>query len=146
METNVKKLLSDAARRAADMAESAKDVLADAGRVAMEKTDVAKLNLELVRLRAEGESIFAEIGRTFYQMNGGSWPTDNAETAEQHIETLLGRASEKEMLIRELEGRIAELSNKMDCPVCKHSCDKASAFCPACGAALHPVQTAEKAE
>lgn len=143
METNVKKLLSDAARRASDMAEGAKDAFADASRAVGERADVAKLNLELMKLRSDSESVFAEIGHTFYLMNAGRWDASRGESAEQHIEKLLGQAAEKEMLESELVSRISALSGLVECPACHRSCAEENAFCPACGAPLHPVHSGD---
>lgn len=142
MENNVKRMISDMALRASVMAEGAKDVFADASRVAMNKADLAKLNLELVRLRADCESLFAEIGRTFYLMNSGSWPMHEEEPPEQRIETLLCQVSEKEMLANDISDRIAAMSGKLTCPSCGKECDREAAFCSGCGANLHsPIYT-----
>lgn len=138
MENNVKKMISDMAMRASVMAEGAKDAFADASRIAMSKADLAKLNLELVRLRADSENLFAEIGRTFYLMNSGSWPMQEEDTPEQRIETLLCQVSEKEMLANDISDRIAAMSGKIACPSCGKECDREAAFCSACGANLHP--------
>lgn len=136
MENNVKKLLSDAARRAVGVAEGAKDAFAGASRMVGEKADVAKLSLELVLLQSERDELFTQMGRTFYLMNTGCW-SNPAETAEQCIERLLGEVSEKEMLTDELEDRINELRGETECPVCHRLCDTEAAFCSGCGAKLH---------
>lgn len=141
----MKKLFSDMAQKAATAAEGAKDVLADASRTAGEKVDVAKQNLELSRLRSECEAVFADMGRTFYLKQSGKWPADSALTADQQMETLLAKASEKDALISELSARIAQMNGKVQCPACRQFCPAQAAFCPSCGAPLSEERTGTEA-
>lgn len=135
MDNTMKKLFSDAARKAADVAEGAKDAFAGASRIVGEKADVAKLSLELVRLQNERQELFCHIGETFYLLSTGRFAQDQ-QAGQQQIEQLLSEISEKEMLANELEARISELRGEVECPGCQKLCNAEAAFCPACGAKL----------
>ncbi|MCI6639252.1 MAG: zinc ribbon domain-containing protein [Pygmaiobacter massiliensis] len=135
----MKKLFSDMAQKAAAAADEAREVLSDAGRTVGEKADIAKLSLELSRLKNEQEAVFTKIGRAFYEQQSAAQATEDAP----HMETLLAQASEKELLIRELSSRIAQISKKTECPSCHTVCSADAAFCPACGAPLHPADLGE---
>ena len=140
MDYTVKKLISETARRAADMAEGAKDAFAGASRIVGEKADVAKLSLELARLQSESDEVFTQIGYTFYLMNAGRW-SGEIGSGERRIEQLLSEVSEKEMLANELEQRICDLRGETTCPACHRVCDAEADFCCHCGAKLRPVTT-----
>ncbi|MEG0803443.1 MAG: zinc ribbon domain-containing protein [Pygmaiobacter sp.] len=139
MDKNVSKLISDMAQRASIVAEGARDVFDSASRAAFEKADTAKLNLELMRLRSDRETVFADIGRTFYLMNSGTLSPIDSKTPELRIETLLCEATEKDMQIQAITEKLSGLSGKVLCPGCGEDCDKDAAFCSVCGAALHDV-------
>ena len=145
MEYDVKRLLEELTGRAAEMAESAKDAALGAGKVVNEKKDEALLRLDLVRLKNDCESIFNEIGRSFYLMNSGRWPKDG-ETAEHRIESLLSQVDEKQMRIVDIQRRLADLSGKTVCPGCGRLCDTEDAFCTGCGAALKKEELAADGE
>ena len=139
MESNMKKLMADMANRASVAYEGTKDVVSDVSKAVSGKADIAKMNLELMRLRSDCESIFANIGREFYMMKSGTRLAEKNTDTEKTIENWLGAADEKQMQIDSLNARISAANNKGNsgfCVSCGKEYTKESQFCPGCGLKL----------
>ncbi|MDD3428486.1 MAG: hypothetical protein PHG02_00585 [Oscillospiraceae bacterium] len=147
MDENVKKFLKSISYTATIAAEEAKAAVQSAGKAINQKTELAKMNVELLGLQADMEEIFCELGRTLFLMNTGSYNSvlhgeaDTEEPARHRINTLLVQAGEKQQEIDFLNAKVKTTKGINICPVCERACEDEDVFCPACGAKLEvPVE------
>ena len=85
----MKSFFADLSQKAAAAADTAKDALSDAGRIASEKADIAKQSLELSRMKSEQKELFWEMGRALFVEK------TTGESAALKLEELLAQAVDR---------------------------------------------------
>jgi ribosomal protein L40E len=108
----------------------AKDGFDVAAKKTGEIISVQKLRLSIASIKSEISKNYEAIGRLQYESvkNG----VDNAEA----IASLADSVEQKLAEIENIEGQIAECTNKKNCPVCGAKNENNAAFCNKCGEKL----------
>lgn len=148
MDNNVRNILHNLVNTASAAADEAKNVMQSAGKAVADKYDAAKVNMELSRMRAEQERVFADIGRTMFLMNSGcdAALADAEKSPQQVIDSLLVAADQAQQEIDRLNARLGELRSNQLCPACGRTCGEHDAFCSVCGAKLARACAPEPAQ
>ena len=123
MDEKVKELLERVRGTAGDTARAA-------GRMAGQRVDVAKLNVQLFDLNGEYNDVLRQLGQVMVDTHHGQ-----SEDPEK-VAALLERADETAERAAELKARIADLRQSQTCPACGAPCGKGDKFCRACGRQL----------
>lgn len=138
MDVDVKKILQELGGTAANVADEAKRMATNAGKVVAEKSAAAKASFELASARNAQEHVFADIGRLMYGIKVGSYDAlqENEQTAQQKIDELLLAAEQKQQEIDRLAVAAQTLSVGKTCSGCGKRCPESAEYCSACGGKL----------
>lgn len=135
---DVRRMLQGISETAQQAAEDAKQKMYAAQQTISEKCDETKLSFALLRVKAEQEEIFVNIGRVvFLQSIGNQMFFEQDITPQQIIDHLTIAAEQKQQEIDQIVQRLEKLSDAKYCPVCKKRCDAQAKFCSECGAKLN---------
>ena len=130
MNEKLQELLDSVQRTASQMGDMASDAAYGVGRKAEELLSVAKMNIQIVELKAQVNTSLREVGEMIYGTHTGN-PTDS--------DVLLAKLQEIDALharIAELNARIAKESAGPVCPTCGAPARAGDAFCRECGGKL----------
>ena len=130
MNETLQELLDTVQRTACQVGDVASDAAYGVTKKAGELLSVAKLNIQVVDLKAQVNTALREVGEMIYGTHTGS-PTDS--------DVLLAKLQEIDALharIAELNARIAKESAGPVCPTCGAAAWAGDAFCRECGGKL----------
>ena len=130
MNEKLQELLDSVQRTAYQVSDVASDAAYGVTKKAGELLSVAKLNIQVVDLKAQVNTALREVGEMIYGTHTGN-PTDSDVLLAklQEIDTLQVR-------IAELNARIAKESAGPVCPTCGAPARAGDAFCRECGGKL----------
>jgi len=130
MNERLQELLDSVQRTACQVSDAAADAAYGVGKKAGALLSVAKLNIQVMDLKAEVNTQLRTVGEMIYGTHTGT-PTES--------EVLLAKLQEIDGLrrrIAELEAEIARLQTVPTCPICGAPSQSGDVFCRECGGKL----------
>ena len=132
MNEKLQELLDSVQRTASQMGDMASDAAYGVGRKAEELLSVAKMNIQIVELKAQVNTSLREVGEMSYGTHTGT-PTESQELLEKLEE--IDRLNEE---LEVLKGGIAKEvpAPAPTCPTCHAEVREGDEFCRECGGKL----------
>lgn len=123
--------------------ENVKTAMKNAGKSISDKTQKmtanAKLCVEINGAKTNMENAFAELGKKYYGISGGSPDPELAELCSK-IDSYKKLISEKEIELKKIKGE------RICCECGKTISDKSAMFCPFCGAKMEACSEGQPSE
>ena len=130
MNERLQELLDSVQRTACQVSDAAADAAYGVGKKASALLSVAKLNIQVMDLKAEVNTQLRTVGEMIYGTHTGT-PTESEVLLEKlhEIDGLYSR-------IAELEAEIVRLQAVPVCPICSAPAQDGDVFCRECGGKL----------
>ncbi|SFP26980.1 zinc-ribbon domain-containing protein [Oscillibacter sp. PC13] len=130
MNERLQELLDSVQRTACQVSDAAADAAYGVGKKASALLSVAKLNIQVMDLKAEVNAQLRTVGEMIYGTHTGT-PTESEVLLEklQEIDGLYSR-------IADLEAEIVRLQAVPACPICGAPAQDGDVFCRECGGKL----------
>lgn len=140
MDRNVKDFFDTLKDTANVVGETVAEVTRESAKKLGVKKDAAKLNMEVLRIRAGIEGIYSEIGKETYALHVCDDELE-AEERQNRIDDLLVEIDGRQEQIVQLNKRIDLLNGGLCCTECGRVSPADYEFCPTCGAKLTRPET-----
>lgn len=145
MDKGIREFLDSIMNTANAVTETVTGVTKEGAKLFNSKKEAARLNMEVLRVRASIEEMQKSIGRESYEI----YKTADELEAEEHqvrIDELLEEIDGKYDLILQLTRQIEILNGGQVCPSCSKISPASFDFCPSCGARLVKNTAASSAD
>lgn len=136
MNENVSKLFDMVKATAVAAGDIAGEAVDAAGRKVNDLWSSARLQIEVVDLQSDINTVYRELGELVYAAH------TNPSEQPEGVDEKLGVLDEKNLRLKEIRERLDSLKQMSRCPNenCSAAVDKNDSFCRFCGTDLHPLQ------
>lgn len=96
-------------------------------KVSGDALEFTKAKIKLADINSSIDELYTQIGKSMYKsLKTGAEPQIDIEEIIEKIDALKEEA-------KVIEKNLAQVTNKINCPVCGARCDTQSPYCPKCG-------------